>query len=124
LPKLANLDLLFCQGFSEPGAGSDLASLRTKAVREGDHYIVDGQKIWTSQAHVADWIFALVRTEQSSRRQDGISFLLIDMKSPGVSVRPIVSIDGQHHLNEVFFDSVRVPVAHLLGEEGRRWGGG
>ena len=120
-PKLANLDLWFCQGFSEPGSGSDLASLRTRAVRDGDHYIVDGQKIWTTSAHVADWIFALVRTEQSARKQDGISFLLIDMKSPGVSVRPIVSIDGEHHLNEVFFDNVRVPVANLVGEEGRGW---
>jgi pimeloyl-CoA dehydrogenase len=121
LPKLTNLDLWFCQGFSEPGSGSDLASLRTKAVRDGDHYIVDGQKIWTTSAHVADWIFALVRTEPCARKQDGISFLLIDMKSPGVTVRPIVSIDGQHHLNEVFFDSVRVPVANLVGEEGRGW---
>ena len=121
LPRLAGLDLWFCQGFSEPGAGSDLASLRTRAVRDGDHYIVDGQKIWTTMAHEADWIFALVRTEQAARKQDGISFLLIDMKSPGVTVRPIVSIDGQHHLNEVFFDGVRVPVANLVGEEGRGW---
>ncbi|WP_137920817.1 acyl-CoA dehydrogenase family protein [Hydrogenophaga sp. 2FB] len=121
LPKLANLDLWFCQGFSEPNAGSDLASLRTRAVRDGDHYVVDGQKIWTTSAHHADWIFALVRTEQSARKQDGISFLLIDMKSPGVSIRPIVSIDAQHHLNEVFFDQVRVPVTQLVGEEGRGW---
>jgi pimeloyl-CoA dehydrogenase len=121
LPKLANLDLWFCQGFSEPGSGSDLASLRTKAVRQGDRYIVDGQKIWTTSAHVADWIFALVRTEQAPRKQDGISFLLIDLKSPGVTVRPIVSIDGEHHLNEVFFDGVEVPVGNLVGEEGRGW---
>ncbi|MDM0021159.1 acyl-CoA dehydrogenase family protein [Variovorax saccharolyticus] len=121
LPKLARLDLWFCQGFSEPEAGSDLASLRTRAVRDGDDYVVDGQKIWTTSAHQADWIFALVRTEQAARKQDGISFLLIDLKSPGVSVRPIVSIDGQHHLNEVFFDSVRVPVAQRVGEEGRGW---
>ncbi|HYP85817.1 acyl-CoA dehydrogenase family protein [Variovorax sp.] len=121
LPRLASLDLWFCQGFSEPGAGSDLASLKTRAVRDGDHYIVDGQKIWTTMAHEADWIFALVRTEQAARKQDGISFLLIDMKSPGVTVRPIISIDGQHHLNEVFFDGVRVPVANLVGEEGRGW---
>ncbi len=121
LPKLANLDLWFCQGFSEPGSGSDLASLRTRAERQGDHYIVNGQKIWTTYAHEADWMFALVRTEQSARKQDGISFLLLDMKSPGVSVRPIVSIDGQHHLNEVFFDNVKVPVANLVGEEGRGW---
>jgi len=121
LPKLARLDLWFCQGFSEPDAGSDLASLRTRAVRDGDHYVVDGQKIWTTSAHQADWIFALVRTEQAARKQDGISFLLIDMKTPGVTVRPIVSIDGQHHLNEVFFDGARVPVGHLVGEEGRGW---
>ncbi|HSW20311.1 MAG TPA: acyl-CoA dehydrogenase family protein [Ramlibacter sp.] len=121
LPKLARLDLWFCQGFSEPDSGSDLASLRTRAVREGDHYVVNGQKTWTTSAHHADWIFALVRTEQAARKQDGISFLLIDMKTPGVSVRPIVSIDGQHHLNEVFFDNVRVPVANLVGEEGRGW---
>ncbi|RZL91494.1 MAG: acyl-CoA dehydrogenase [Variovorax sp.] len=121
LPKLASLDLWFCQGFSEPDSGSDLASLRTRAVRDGEHYIVDGQKIWTTSAHQADWIFALVRTEQAARKQDGISFLLIDLKTPGVSVRPIVSIDGQHHLNEVFFDKARVPVANLVGEEGRGW---
>ncbi|QHE84617.1 acyl-CoA dehydrogenase family protein [Hydrogenophaga sp. BPS33] len=121
LPKLANLDLWFCQGFSEPGSGSDLASLRTRAEREGDLYRVNGQKIWTTGAHLADWMFALVRTEQAARKQDGISFLLIDMKTPGITVRPIVSIDGQHHLNEVFFDDVRVPVGNLVGEEGRGW---
>lgn len=121
LPKLTNVDVWFCQGFSEPGAGSDLASLRTRAVRQGDNYIVEGQKIWTTSAHVADWIFALVRTSQEERKQEGISFLLIDMKSPGVTVRPIVTIDGEHHLNEVFFDSVKVPVANLVGEEGKGW---
>jgi pimeloyl-CoA dehydrogenase len=121
LPRLAHLDLWFCQGFSEPGAGSDLASLRTRAVRDGEHYIVDGQKTWTTGAHHADWMFALVRTEQAARKQDGITFLLIDLKTPGVSIRPIVSIDGEHHLNEVFFDNVRVPVANLVGEEGRGW---
>jgi pimeloyl-CoA dehydrogenase len=121
LPKLANLDLWFCQGFSEPGAGSDLAGLRTAARREGDHYIVSGQKIWTTTAHVADWIFALVRTDTSSKKQGGISFLLIDMRTPGITVRPIVSIDGHHHLNEVFFDDVRVPVGNLVGDEGRGW---
>ncbi|SEB24726.1 acyl-CoA dehydrogenase family protein [Variovorax sp. YR216] len=121
LPKLTNLDLWFCQGFSEPGSGSDLASLRTRAERQGDHYLVNGQKIWTTNAHVADWMFALVRTEQAARKQDGISFLLIDMKSPGITVRPIVSIDGQHHLNEVFLDDVKVPVGNLVGEEGRGW---
>ena len=121
LPKLANLDLWFCQGFSEPGSGSDLASLRTAARREGEHYIVSGQKIWTSTAHLADWVFALVRTSTEARKQEGISFLLIDLKSPGITIRPIISIDGGHHLNEVFFDDVRVPVANLVGEENKGW---
>ncbi|WP_326540570.1 acyl-CoA dehydrogenase family protein [Pseudorhodoferax sp.] len=121
LPRLANADLWFCQGFSEPGAGSDLAALRTRAVRQGGHYTVDGQKIWTSAAHHADWMFALVRTSQEQRKQQGISFLLIDMRSPGVSVRPIIGLDGEHHLNEVFLDGVQVPVANLVGEEGAGW---
>lgn len=121
LPKLANLDLWFCQGFSEPGSGSDLASLRTSARRDGDDYIVNGQKIWTTTAHLADWVFALVRTAQGARKQEGISFLLIDLRSPGITIRPIVSIDGAHHLNEVFFDEVRVPLDNLVGEEGRGW---
>ncbi|VTU31725.1 Glutaryl-CoA dehydrogenase [Variovorax sp. PBL-H6] len=121
LPKLANLDLWFCQGFSEPGAGSDLAALRTSARREGDHYVVNGQKIWTSTAHYADWAFCLVRTGQAARKQDGISFLLVDLRLPGIRIRPIVSIDGAHSLNEVFFDEVKVPVEHLVGEEGRGW---
>jgi pimeloyl-CoA dehydrogenase len=121
LPKLARLDLWFCQGFSEPEAGSDLASLRTRAVRDGDDYIVNGQKTWTTSAHVADWVFALVRTNPEGRKQEGISFLLIDLKSPGITIRPIISIDGEHHLNEVFFDNVRVPVANRVGEENRGW---
>ncbi|AQV98296.1 acyl-CoA dehydrogenase [Cupriavidus necator] len=112
---------LWCQGFSEPGAGSDLAALRTQAVRDGAHYIVNGQKIWTSYAHHADWIFLLVRTGFTGKKQAGISFLLVDMKAPGITVRPIVSIDGCHHLNEVFFDEVRVPVANLVGAEGEGW---
>jgi len=111
----------WCQGFSEPGAGSDLASLRTKAERVGSHYIVNGQKIWTSTAHHADWIFLLVRTEQAVKKQAGISFLLVDMKTAGVTVRPIVSIDDCHHLNEVFFDNVKVPVENLIGTEGDGW---
>ena len=111
LPRAANIDDWWCQGFSEPGAGSDLASLKTAAKRDGDHYVVNGQKIWTSTAHHADWCFCLVRTDpQAKKRQEGISFLLIDMKTPGITVRPIISIDGSHHLNEVFFDDVRVPV--------------
>lgn len=119
-PILAG-ERLWCQGFSEPGAGSDLAALRTQAVREGAHYVVNGQKIWTSHAHHADWIFLLVRTGSTGRKQAGISFLLVDMKTPGITVRPIVSIDGCHHLNEVFFDEVRVPVDNLVGAEGEGW---
>ena len=121
LPRLANLDVWFCQGFSEPGSGSDLASLSTAAVRGGDHYVVNGQKIWTSTAHLADWMFCLVRTEKAARKQDGISFLLIDLRTPGITIRPIISIDGAHHLNEVFFDDVSVPIGNLVGEEGRGW---
>jgi pimeloyl-CoA dehydrogenase len=121
LPKLANLDTWFCQGFSEPGSGSDLASLRTAAVRDGDHYVVNGQKIWTTTAHWADWIFCLVRTSREARKQDGISMLLIDLRSPGVVIRPIRSIDGHHHFNEVFFEGVRVPAGNLIGQEGRGW---
>ena len=122
LPRAANLEDWWCQGFSEPGAGSDLASLKTAAKRDGDHYLVNGQKIWTSTAHHADWVFALVRTDpQAKKRQEGISFLLIDMKTPGITVRPIISIDGSHHLNEVFFDDVRVPVANRIYEENRGW---
>jgi alkylation response protein AidB-like acyl-CoA dehydrogenase len=121
LPAIANLDLWFCQGFSEPGAGSDLAALRTAAVRDGDVYRVTGQKIWTTYAHEADWIFCLVRTDCSGRKQQGISFLLIDMATPGIRVRPIRTIDGYHHVNEVFFDDVEVPVANLVGEEGHGW---
>jgi alkylation response protein AidB-like acyl-CoA dehydrogenase len=122
LPRAANLDDWWCQGFSEPGAGSDLASLKTAAKLDGDHYVVNGQKIWTSTAHHADWCFVLVRTDPNARkRQEGISFLLVDMKSPGITVRPIISIDGSHHLNEVFFDDVRVPVENRVGPENRGW---
>lgn len=122
LPKLRNLDLWFCQGFSEPGAGSDLASLKTAAKLDGDHYVVNGQKIWTSTAHNADWCFLLVRTDPNARkRQEGISFLLVDMKTPGVTVRPIISIDNGHHLNEVFFDDVKVPVNMRVHAENKGW---
>src|SRR6478735_8264478 len=122
LPRAANLDDWWCQGFSEPGAGSDLAALKTAARREGDEYIVNGQKIWTSTAHEADWCFCLVRTNpHAAKRQEGISFLLIDMKTPGITVRPIISIDGTHHLNEVFFDDVRVPVSMRIYEENKGW---
>jgi alkylation response protein AidB-like acyl-CoA dehydrogenase len=122
LPRAANLDDWWCQGFSEPGAGSDLASLKTAAKREDEHYIVNGQKIWTSTAHHADWCFVLVRTNpNAAKRQEGISFLLVDMKTPGITVRPIISIDGSHHLNEVFFDDVRVPLTNRVYEENRGW---
>ncbi|MBS0638723.1 MAG: acyl-CoA dehydrogenase family protein [Acetobacteraceae bacterium] len=122
LPRLANLDDWFCQGFSEPGAGSDLASLKTAAKLDGDHYVVNGSKIWTSTAHNADWCFLLVRTDPNARkRQEGISFLLVDMKTPGITVRPIISIDGSHHLNEVFFDDVKVPVNMRVHQENKGW---
>src|SRR6266568_2165407 len=121
LPRCANLDDWWCQGFSEPGAGSDLASLKTSAKRQGDHYIVNGQKTWTTLAQYADWIFCLVRTDPAAKKQSGISFLLIDMKTPGITVRPIVTIDGGREVNEVFFDDVRVPVENLVGEENKGW---
>jgi alkylation response protein AidB-like acyl-CoA dehydrogenase len=121
LPGFFNGERLWCQGFSEPGSGSDLASLRTRAERDGDDYIVNGQKIWTSHGHESDWIFMLVRTDTAVKKQAGISFLLVDMKTPGITVRPIRSIDDAHHLNETFFDNVRVPVANRIGDEGQGW---
>ena len=122
LPRAANLDDWWCQGFSEPGAGSDLASLKTSAKRDGDHYVINGQKIWTSTAQYADWCFVLVRTDPNARkRQEGISFILGDFKTPGITVRPIISIDGSHHLNEVFYDDVRVPVENLVHVENKGW---
>ncbi|WP_327141880.1 acyl-CoA dehydrogenase family protein [Nocardia sp. NBC_01327] len=121
LPPTANLDIWWCQGFSEPDAGSDLASLRTTAVRDGDSYIVNGQKIWTTLAQYADWIFCLVRTDPTVKKQAGISMLLFDVKSPGVTVRPIKLIDGHHEVNEVFFENVRVPADQLVGEENMGW---
>jgi alkylation response protein AidB-like acyl-CoA dehydrogenase len=121
LPKILDGSVWWCQGYSEPGSGSDLASLKTSAVRDGDDYVVNGQKIWTTNAHKADWIFALVRTDADAKPQRGISFLLIDMRSPGVEVKPIVSIDGMHHLNQVFFSDVRVPLANRIGDENLGW---
>jgi pimeloyl-CoA dehydrogenase large subunit len=121
LPRAANLDDWWCQGFSEPGAGSDLASLRTSARREGDSYVVNGQKTWTTLAQHADWIFCLVRTDPTAKKQQGISFLLIDMKTPGIQVRPIRTIDGSAEVNEVFFDEVVVPAENLVGEENKGW---
>jgi len=122
LPGILDGSTWWCQGYSEPGSGSDLASLKTSAVRDGDDYVVNGQKIWTTNAHKADWIFALVRTDGSSKPQHGISFVLIDMNTPGIEVKPLVSIDGLHHLNEVYFTDVRVPVSNLIGEEHKGWG--
>jgi len=121
LPAIFKCDRLWCQGFSEPGSGSDLASLRTLAERDGDEYVINGQKIWTSYAHQADWIFLLVRTDSEVKKQAGISFLLVDMRTPGITVRPIHSIDGCHHLNETFFDNVRVPAGNRIGAEGDGW---
>jgi pimeloyl-CoA dehydrogenase large subunit len=121
LPRAANLDDWWCQGFSEPGAGSDLASLRTTATRTGDHYVVNGQKTWTTLAQYADWIFCLVRTDPQAKKQEGISFLLIDMQTKGITVRPIITIEGGHEVNEVFFDEVEVPAENLVGEENRGW---
>ena len=121
LPKILNADLWFCQGYSEPQAGSDLASLNTRADREGDDYVVNGQKIWTSAAEDADWIFALVRTNFDVQQQKGISFLLMDMDDPGVTVKPLYAFNGKRLWNQVFFDNVRVPVSQRLGEENRGW---
>ncbi len=121
LPGIVSGGTLWCQGYSEPNAGSDLASLKTRAERKEDHYLVNGQKIWTTQAHWADMMFCLVRTDSTVKQQKGISFLLIDMKTPGIEVRPIYSIDGHHHLNEVYFTDVRVPLENLVGQEGMGW---
>ncbi|WP_250479280.1 MULTISPECIES: acyl-CoA dehydrogenase family protein [unclassified Caballeronia] len=125
LPRILDGSDWWCQGYSEPGAGSDLASVRTTAVRTmengSEYYIVKGQKTWTTLAHFANMIFCLVRTSQDARKQEGISFLLIDMNTPGVDVRPIITLDGEHEVNEVFFTDVRVPVANLVGEENKGW---
>jgi alkylation response protein AidB-like acyl-CoA dehydrogenase len=121
LPRIIAGEDWWCQGYSEPGSGSDLASLRTSAVREGDHYRVNGQKTWNTLGQYADWMFCLVRTGSDARPQQGISFLLIDMKSPGVRVRPIVTLEGEHEINDIFLDDVRVPVENLVGEENKGW---
>jgi len=121
LPRILSGEDWWCQGYSEPGAGSDLASLKTTAVRQGDHYIVNGQKTWTTQGQHANMIFCLVRTDREAKPQEGISFLLVDMKSPGVELRPIRTLDGDREVNEVFFTDVKVPVENLVGEENKGW---
>jgi alkylation response protein AidB-like acyl-CoA dehydrogenase len=121
LPRILSSEDWWCQGYSEPGSGSDLASLKTRAVRQGDHYVVNGQKTWTTLAQYADMIFCLVRTDSSVKPQEGISFLLIDMHSQGVTVRPLYLYDEEHEVNEVFFDDVKVPVGNLVGSEGKGW---
>ena len=121
LPGIASGEIWWSQGYSEPGSGSDLASLKTRAERKGDKYIVNGQKTWTTLAQYGEWIFCLVRTSTEGKPQTGISFLLIDMKSPGVTVRPIIMLDGGHEVNEVFFDNVEVPAENLIGEENKGW---
>ena len=121
LPAILNSEVWWCQGYSEPGSGSDLASLKTKAELKGDKYIVNGAKTWTTLAQHADWIFCLVRTETTDIKQEGISFLLIDMKTPGIEVKPIITIDGSHEVNMVYFDNVEVPAENLVGEQGQGW---
>ena len=122
LPDILESNVWWCQGYSEPGSGSDLASLKTRADRDGDHYVVNGTKTWTTLGQMADWIFCLVRTSSDvARRQEGISFILVDMQTPGVSVRPIITIEGEHEVNEVHLENVRVPVDNLIGEEGKGW---
>ena len=121
LPRILRSEDWWCQGYSEPGAGSDLASLKTRAERDGNDYVVNGQKTWTTLGQHANRIFCLVRTDSEAKKQEGISFLLIDMDTPGITVRPIITLDGEHEVNEVFFDNVRVPVENLVGEENRGW---
>ena len=121
LPSILNSDVWWCQGYSEPGSGSDLASLKMRADKQGDHYLINGSKTWTTLAQHADWIFCLVRTETTNIKQEGISFLLVDMKTPGIEVKPIITVDGSHEVNMVFFDNVEVPCENLVGEEGQGW---
>jgi alkylation response protein AidB-like acyl-CoA dehydrogenase len=121
LPKISSGEEWWCQGYSEPGAGSDLASLKTRALLDGDHYVVNGQKTWNTLGQYADWIFCLVRTDTQAKPQSGISFLLIDMRSPGISVRPITLLDGGHEVNEIWFEDVKVPIQNRIGDENKGW---
>lgn len=121
LPKILSGEHYWCQGYSEPGSGSDLASLKTKAVREGDEYVINGTKIWTTHAHFANWMFCLAKTDTECKPQKGISFFLIDMDQPGIDIKPIITMAGDHEVNQVFMDDVRVPVANLVGKEGQGW---
>ena len=121
LPRILSCEDVWCQGYSEPGSGSDLASLKTRATRDGDEYVVNGSKIWTTSAHWADMIFCLVRTDTNAKNQEGISFLLINMHESGIDVRPIITMDGGHEVNQVFFEDVRVPITNLVGEENKGW---
>ncbi|MDB5381689.1 MAG: mcd [Rhodospirillales bacterium] len=121
LPKILSGEHIWCQGYSEPNSGSDLASLRTEAIREGDHYIVNGQKIWTTLAGDANWIFLLVRTDKTAKKQEGISFLLVDMTTPGITVKPIINLELHDEFSEVFFDNVRVPAENLVGQLNKGW---
>jgi alkylation response protein AidB-like acyl-CoA dehydrogenase len=121
LPRILSAEDLWCQGYSEPGAGSDLASLKTRAVRHGDRYIINGSKIWTTHAHHADWMFCLARTDPEAKPQRGISFLLVPMKQPGITIRPIIGMAGDHEVNQVFFDDAEALVADRIGEEGPGW---
>ena len=121
LPKILSGEVDWRQGYSEPGAGSDLASLQTRAIRDGDEYVVNGQKIWTSLAHLADWLYVLARTDPDAPKHRGISFLLMDKHTPGISIRPLIDMGNRHHFNETFFEDVRVPVSNRVGEENRGW---
>jgi alkylation response protein AidB-like acyl-CoA dehydrogenase len=121
LPAIMKAEEVWCQGYSEPGSGSDLASLQTRAVRDGDDYVLNGQKIWTSNAHHASWMFILVRTDPDAPKHRGISYLLVDMKTPGITIRPLINMAGRHGFNEVFLEDVRVPVRNRVGEENRGW---
>jgi alkylation response protein AidB-like acyl-CoA dehydrogenase len=121
LPAIVRAEEKWCQGYSEPGSGSDLASLQTRAVRDGDDYVINGQKIWTSGAHHANWMFMLARTDPDAPKHRGISYLLLDMKTPGITIRPLINMGGRHGFNEVFFDNVRTPINNRVGEENRGW---